>query len=268
MALRSKAAKRPATVIEPRRRVSAVGGTGSAADFVPPNASLSAMKKAAAVCRGCHLYENATQTVFGEGPRGARVMFVGEQPGDAEDKAGKPFVGASGRLLDRAMDAAGIDRDDAYVTNAVKHFKWAKDASGKRRIHKSPSRGEVRACFPWLGAEIARVQPEIIVCLGATAAKALIGPSFSVMKHRGIAQKTDWAPTLIATVHPSAVLRAPAPTRQREERAFIADLTRVSRLLSQDNRKRSTGRSGKFSAWSATEAPSPTSSAQTRSSRA
>lgn len=225
------------------------------------------MKKAAATCRGCHLYKDATQTVFGEGPRHARIMFVGEQPGDAEDKAGHPFVGASGKLLDRAMDAAGIDRDDAYVTNAVKHFKWAKDANGKRRIHKTPNRGEVRACFPWLGAEIARVQPEIVVCLGATAAKALMGPTFSVTKQRGVVQKTDWAPTLVATVHPSAVLRAPRPDREREERAFIADLARVARLLAKENRKRTTRGSGKLLSWSATEAPSPTSSAQTRSSR-
>lgn len=225
------------------------------------------MKKAAATCRGCHLYQNATQTVFGEGPRHARVVFVGEQPGDAEDTAGHPFVGASGRLLDRAMDSAGIDRHDAYVTNAVKHFKWARDATGKRRIHKSPSRGEVHACFPWLGAELARVQPEIIVCLGATAAKALMGPTFSVTRQRGVVQQTEWAPTLVATVHPSAVLRAPRPTREREERAFIADLAKVARLLASGNRKRGSRRSGKFLPWSAIEAPSRTSSAPTRSSR-
>jgi len=243
------------------------GGTGSAADFIPPNASLTALRKAAATCRGCHLYKNATQTVFGEGPRHARVMFVGEQPGDAEDKAGHPFVGASGKLLDRAMEAAGLERDDAYVTNAVKHFKWAKDATGKRRIHKSPNRGEVRACVPWLEAEIARVQPEIIVALGATAGKALIGPSFSVTKQRGIEQKTAWAPSLVATIHPSAVLRAPRPIREREERAFIADLAKVARLLAHGKRERTHRRSDKLLPWSATEAPSLTSSAQTRSSR-
>jgi DNA polymerase len=195
-------------------------------------------------------------------------MFVGEQPGDAEDKAGRPFVGASGKLLDRALDAAGLDRDDVYVTNAVKHFKWAKDAGGKRRIHKSPNRGEVRACAPWLEAEIARVKPLVIVCLGATAAKALLGPSFSVTKQRGIPQKAAWAPVVVATVHPSAVLRSPRESRVREERAFTADLARVPRLLARTESQRTGVRGGTLLRWPApaTEPPSDTSNAPTRSS--
>jgi DNA polymerase len=243
--------------------------TGSAADFIPPHASLSKLREAAAGCRGCHLYRDATQTVFGEGPRRARVMFVGEQPGDSEDKEGRPFVGASGKLLDRSLDAAGLDREDVYVTNAVKHFKWARDASGKRRIHKSPNRGEVRACAPWLEAEIARVKPEVIVCLGATAAKALLGPAFSVTRQRGIPQRSDWAPVVVATVHPSAVLRSPREARQREERAFTADLARIPRLLQRAEQQRSGAKGGNLLRWPAqdTEPQSVTSKAQTRSSR-
>src|SRR5689334_15038684 len=154
--------------------------TGSAADFIPPRPTLASLRAASKGCRGCDLFKLGTQTVFGEGPTSARVMVVGEQPGDQEDKAGRPFVGPSGKLLDHAFDAAGIDRDDVYVTNAVKHFKWARDARTKRRIHKTPSAGEIRACQPWLEQEIALVRPHVIVCLGATAAKALLGRDFSV----------------------------------------------------------------------------------------
>jgi len=207
--------------------------------------------------------------VFGEGPASARVMVVGEQPGDQEDKAGRPFVGPSGKLLDRAFDAAGIDRDDVYVTNAVKHFKWARDARTKRRIHKTPSVGEVRACHPWLEQEIALVRPHVIVCLGATAAKALLGRDFSVMKKRGVPVKSTWAPAIIATVHPSAVLRAPTDQRALAERMFVADIRKVARLLDQEAvaSQRAAARRRRLPAWETSVRPSATSSASTRSSR-
>lgn len=244
--------------------------TGSAADFIPARATLSALRAASKGCRGCHLFKLGTQTVFGEGPRAAHVMVVGEQPGDAEDKAGRPFVGPSGRLLDHAFDAAGIDRDDVYVTNAVKHFKWAKDARSKRRLHRTPSAGEVRACFPWLEAEIALVKPRVIVCLGATAAKALLGRTFSVMKKRGIAIESEWASAVFATVHPSAVLRAPSDQRARAEQMFIADMRKVGRFLAKfmETSERTRGPARKFSGWPTTGHRSTTSSASTRSSRA
>src|SRR3954464_672813 len=161
---------------------SSVPATGTSADFIPSNPTIPRMRAAAQKCRGCALYKCATQAVFGEGPRSARVLVVGEQPGNDEDLAGKPFVGPSGKLLDKAFENAGIDRTDVYVTNAVKHFKFAREAGGKRRIHKTPSAGEVRACFPWLEMEIKLLQPDLIVCLGATASKALLGKTFSVMK--------------------------------------------------------------------------------------
>jgi uracil-DNA glycosylase family protein len=213
---------------KPRKTAKA---TGSAADFIPPRPTLSKLRAASKGCRGCHLFKLGTQTVFGEGPSTATVMVVGEQPGDQEDKAGRPFVGPSGKLLDRAFDAAGIAREDVYVTNAVKHFKWAKDARSKRRIHQTPNAGEVKACHPWLAHEIAIIKPQVIVCLGATAAKSLLGRSFSVMKARGVAQKSDWAPAVFATVHPSAVLRAPKDQRIVAERLFIADVRKVGRYL-------------------------------------
>jgi DNA polymerase len=196
-------------------------------------------------------------------------MFVGEQPGDAEDKAGHPFVGPAGRLLDRALDAAGIDRDDVYVTNAVKHFKWAKDARTKRRIHKTPNAGEIRACRPWLEHEIALVKPDVIVCLGATAAKALLGRSFSVMKSRGTRIDSEWAPAVFATVHPSVVLRAPSDQRVRAEQMFVADIRKVARYLAADagSAKRAVGGWHKFSRWPTTAPRSDTSSESTRSSR-
>jgi uracil-DNA glycosylase len=205
--------------------------SGSAADFLPTNPTLPRLRASAKGCRGCHLWKVGTQTVFGEGPSHASVMLVGEQPGDAEDREGHPFVGPSGRLLDRALEEAGIDRDDVYVTNAVKHFKWERDEKGKRRIHKTPNAGEVRACFPWLEQEIALVQPRVIVALGATAAKALLGKSFSVMKERGRAIRSTWADAVIATVHPSAVLRAPRDTREEAEKAFFKDLVSVAKHL-------------------------------------
>jgi DNA polymerase len=209
----------------------AAGGTGSAADFLPGRHTLPALRRAAAGCQGCHLWRVGTQTVFGEGSRDAPLMFVGEQPGDQEDLAGHPFVGPSGRLLDSALERAGLDRGDAYVTNAVKHFKWVPDGSGKRRIHKTPSSSEVRACHPWLEAEIAVVKPRIIVALGATAAKAVFGPAIRVTVQRGRTLRTPLAEAGFATVHPSAVLRSPRELRGDAEAAFVDDLKKVARYL-------------------------------------
>jgi DNA polymerase len=210
-----------------RSDAAAVGGTGSAADFLPPDHSLPALRSAAEGCRGCGLYERATQTVFGAGSRGALIMFVGEQPGDKEDLAGEPFVGPAGKLLDTALQEAGIDRRSVYVTNAVKHFKWR--PVGKRRLHEKPNQGEISACRPWLEAEIAEVRPRIVVCLGATAAQALIGRDFRVTKDRGRFYESELGPLLTATVHPSSILRAADDAaRQSEMRAFIADLAAVA----------------------------------------
>jgi DNA polymerase len=205
--------------------------TGSAADFIRPNPTLAALRTAAAQCRGCRLWTIGTQTVFGEGPEHARVLMVGEQPGDAEDREGRPFVGPAGRLLDMALEAAGIDRGEVYVTNAVKHFSWEKREGTKRRIHKKPGDREIRACFPWLDAEINLLDPDVIVCLGATAAQALLGKDFRVTQQRGRAIRTDRGPTVFATVHPSAVLRAPPDARESAEREFFADLRKVGQHL-------------------------------------
>jgi len=186
-------------------------------------ASLSKLRDAAAGCHACELYAGATQTVFGEGRVHAAVMLVGEQPGDHEDREGHPFVGPAGRILDDALAAAGIDRTAVYVTNAVKHFKWS--ARGKRRIHQKPDAREVAACRPWLTAEIERVRPQVLVCLGATAAQALLGPSFRVTKQRGQPVDSPLAPVVLATVHPSSILRAPdAAARDAAFAAFVADL--------------------------------------------
>ncbi len=209
-------------------------GTGSAADFLPDVMTLSSLRRAASGCRGCDLYECATQTVFGEGRRHARLMLVGEQPGDQEDRAGKPFVGPSGRLLDAALAAAGIDRDQVYVTNAVKHFKWEPRAGTKKRIHKTPSARQIKACHPWLQAEMAVVQPEVVVALGAAAAQSLMGKDFRVTKSRGKAIEVDFARALVATVHPSAVLRAPAEERAKAEKEFVRDFRAVAKLLGVD----------------------------------
>jgi uracil-DNA glycosylase family protein len=218
------------------KRVSATSSSeatasGSAADFIPPRASLSALRAAARGCRGCHLWMGATQTVFGEGPRTAEVILVGEQPGDQEDRQGHPFVGPSGRLLDEALEAAGIDRRRVYVTNAVKHFKFVRIELTKRRLHKKPTAAEVRACHPWLEAEIRLIQPRVIVALGATAAQALLGNKFKVTEQRGRPVQSAWADVVFATVHPSAVLRAPSDARERARREFFADLARVGRHL-------------------------------------
>jgi uracil-DNA glycosylase family protein len=232
--LRKQAVTKPITAKRPARAATKqVVATGSAADFIPPNATLPKVRAASMTCRGCHLWTLGTQTVFGEGPKHARVMIVGEQPGDQEDRAGHPFVGPSGKLLDRALDEAGIDRGDVYVTNAVKHFKWERGEKSARRIHKKPNDAEIRACHPWLEEEIRLVQPEVIVCLGATAAQSIMGKSFRVTKERGRAVKAPNGGTVIATVHPSSVLRAPdADARAQAERDFFTDLRKVARQLS------------------------------------
>jgi uracil-DNA glycosylase family protein len=198
----------------------------SAAPLVPEKPSLTKLRKAAAGCKACPLWETGTQTVFGEGSAKAEVMFVGEQPGDQEDKEGRPFVGPAGRLLDEAMEAAGIDRSLAYVTNVVKHFKW--QARGKRRIHQKPNWSEIAACRPWLDAELQVVKPRVLVCLGATAAQALLGRQFRVTKERGRPVESDLAPVVIATVHPSSILRADVETRDAELAAFVSDLKTVA----------------------------------------
>jgi len=203
---------------------------GSARPFVPDTRDLSKLDNAAESCRGCDLYKRATQVVFGQGKRKARIVFVGEQPGDAEDRAGQPFVGPAGRVLDRALETAGIDRADVYVTNAVKHFSF--EERGKRRIHKKPRLSEVRACHPWLEAELQSIKPDCIVLLGSTAANSLLGPQARVMKIRGRPLiDTAWAPSVVVvTIHPSAVLRA-----DNEEEYFsllVADLKVARSALS------------------------------------
>ena len=178
---------------------------GTAADYLPKRRSLSALRRSAETCRGCHLWLNATQTVFGEGLRRARLMLVGEQPGDEEDERGRPFVGPSGRLLDGVLEAAGIERGDTYVTNVVKHFKW--EPRGQRRLHKKPTTAEIGACLPWLEAELEVMRPAILLCLGATAARTLLGGDFSVTKQRGEWLESRLARHVMATIHPSAILR-------------------------------------------------------------
>lgn len=204
--------------------------TGSAADFLPARRTLPTLRRAAQGCRGCPLYRGATQVVFGEGAAKARVMLVGEQPGNEEDLDGHPFVGPAGRLLDRALEAAGVDRGAVYVTNAVKHFKY--EVRGKKRLHQKPSAAEVNACRPWLEAELEVVKPEILVCLGATAAQALLGRSFRVTKQRGVLVPSELAPHVLATWHPSAVLRAPdEETRHRQLAEMTRDFGIVAKLL-------------------------------------
>jgi DNA polymerase len=202
----------------------------SAAPWVPERPTLSKLQAAAKTCRGCQLWKRATQTVFGEGARASRVLFVGEQPGDREDLEGRPFVGPAGKLLDRALGEAGVDRSLAYVTNVVKHFKW--EPRGKKRIHQKPNAVEISACRPWLDAELAVIKPKVLVCLGATAAQALLGKSFRVTRHRGEFVGSDLAPYVMATVHPSSLLRAPDDaTRRRETARFVRDLEKVRRAL-------------------------------------
>jgi uracil-DNA glycosylase len=184
---------------------------------------LDELRSLAEGCRACGLWRRATQTVFGDGPPSARLLIVGEQPGNSEDLEGAPFVGPAGRLLDRALVEAGIDRGTVYVTNVVKHFKWRRAPSGKRRIHQKPDRGEVEACRPWLEAEVARVRPQLVVCLGATAAQALLGRSFRVTRQHGQVLESDLGPTL-ATIHPSAILRAPDDARESAYAGLVEDL--------------------------------------------
>jgi DNA polymerase len=202
----------------------------SAVDLVPARPTVESLRGAARNCRACDLWKRGTQTVFGRGASGAELMLVGEQPGDQEDLAGEPFVGPAGRLLDRALAEAGIDRSSVYVTDVVKHFKW--EPRGKRRIHKKPNAGEIAACRPWLDAEIELVRPRAIVCLGRTAAQAQLGSAFKLTAHRGQPIPSPLAPLVVATVHPSSLLRAPDDeTRRRETDWFIEDLRTVARVL-------------------------------------
>ena len=201
-----------------------------AEDLIPPRPTLSSLKDAAADCQACDLWKTGTQTVFGEGGRRSHVLFVGEQPGNEEDLTGKPFVGPAGRLFDNALEEAGINRKQTYVTNVVKHFKW--EPRGKRRIHKKPNSIEIASCRPWLEAEIALIKPDVIVALGATAAQSLLGPQFRVTKQRGEFIPSTLAPYVMATVHPSSILRAPDDeTRHLEMRLFIDDLKKLAKVI-------------------------------------
>jgi DNA polymerase len=199
---------------------------------VPVTVDIPGVRAAAAKCKACDLWKLGTQTVFGEGAEQARLMLVGEQPGDREDREGKPFVGPAGNLLNTALQEAGIDRKLVYVTNAVKHFKWVPDQRGKRRIHKKPRYSEIQACHPWLEAEIALVQPKVLVCMGATAAQALLGKAFSVTKQRAQWIESPFAPNVMATVHPSSILRAQdSESRHEQMKLFIQDLRRAAQAL-------------------------------------
>ena len=201
----------------------------TAAPLVPERPSIPKLKEAAAGCTACPLHETGTQTVFGEGTSKADVVFVGEQPGDQEDLQGKPFVGPAGKLLDKALEDAGIDRSQVYVTNVVKHFKW--QARGKRRIHQKPNWSEIAACRPWLEAELDVIEPRVLVCLGATAAQALLGRDFRVSQQRGRPVESDLAEHVLATVHPSSILRADEDRRELEYRAFVDDLKTVAKVM-------------------------------------
>ena len=217
----------------PTRRSRTSSRTRPASALIPPRPSLPNVRKAAADCHACELWERATQTVFGEGARRARVMLIGEQPGDQEDRIGRPFVGPAGQLLDRALDAAGLDRQEVYVTNVVKHFNW--EPRGKWRIHKKPNAREIAACRGWLDREIALIRPRVLVCLGATAAQALLGSRFRVSQERGRFVPADLAPHVLATVHPSSILRAEDDeSREAAFAQFIADLRVAASALDED----------------------------------
>jgi DNA polymerase len=216
------------TRASPKMPRSRAGGPTAAA-FIPPKGGLTALRRAAAGCTACPLYAGATQTVFGEGPAQAPLMLIGETPGDREDIAGRPFVGPAGRLLDQCLHEAGIERSDAYVTNAVKHFKW--EPRGKRRLHKRPNAREIGACRPWVLAEIATVKPKVLVLLGATAAQTLLEPMFRVTRSRGRPIKSDLAPYVVATVHPSSLLRGDAESREAEIGRFVDDLRLAAKAL-------------------------------------
>lgn len=223
---RRLAEKRTARVRAPQE------ATGSAAPLVPPRPTIQKLQDAARGCQACPLWKTGTQTVFGDGSRRAKVVFVGEQPGNDEDLAGKPFVGPAGKLLDQALAEAGIERGDVYVTNTVKHFKW--EPKGKRRIHKKPNAREIAACRPWLDAELAVLKPKVLVCLGATAAQALLGKDFRVSQRRGELIESALAEKVIATVHPSSILRAPDDdTRHAEMKRFVDDLKKVAKAIHQ-----------------------------------
>jgi uracil-DNA glycosylase family protein len=210
----------------------AIGSETSVAQPTARPSSLTSLRRAARDCRACDLWKHATQTVFGEGPSTAAIMFVGEQPGDQEDLAGHPFVGPAGRLLDEALIEAGINRDEVYVTNVVKHFKWSPAERGRRRIHKKPRYSEIHACRPWLDAELNAVKPQMLVCLGATAAQSLLGRDFSVTRQRGKLVESVLAPNVMATVHPSSILRAPDhDSRQSLMKEFVRDLIGVADTL-------------------------------------
>ncbi|PXY27572.1 UdgX family uracil-DNA binding protein [Prauserella muralis] len=206
-----------------------------AENYLPPDRRLPGLREAARDCRGCDLHRDATQTVFGAGPQDARLVMVGEVPGDREDRTGEPFVGPAGGLLDRALEEAGIDRGTVYVTNAVKHFRWTRDEKSQRRIHKKPARSQIVACRPWLVAELEAVTPEVVVCLGATAAQSLLGPEFKVSAHRGeLLDALDFPaspPRVLATVHPSAVLRAPEENRKQAYADLVSDLCVVATAM-------------------------------------
>ena len=205
------------------------GTTESTFDFLPEEVSYPALKSASAECRGCHLYKNATQTVFGEGDVKSGVMFVGEQPGDEEDQIGRPFVGPAGRLFDRALEQVGIDREKIYLTNTVKHFKWK--PQGKRRLHQKPNAAEITACDPWLRSEIILIMPRILVCLGASAAQSLFGRAFRVTQMHGQWIENELAPNAMATIHPSAILRTPGDLREAAFADFVSDLSIVAEAI-------------------------------------
>ena len=215
-----------ARVRQPKPSTDEVPGAQS---FLPVTHTLPALRAAIPTCRGCTLYKHATQAVFGEGSAASRVMLIGEVPGDREDLVGKPFVGPAGRLLDEALAIGGIPRDEVYVTNAVKHFKW--QGRGKRRIHQKPNWSEIAACRPWLEAELYVVRPRVLVCLGATAAQALLGRQFRVTRERGRPVESELAVHVIATIHPSSILRGDPETRDQEYAAFVQDLKVVAELL-------------------------------------
>lgn len=226
--------KLPGTKKSGRKRIDSLE---SAATVASQLTTIGQLREAAAHCKACDLWKNATQTVFGQGSAKAGIFLVGEQPGDQEDQAGRPFVGPAGRLLDHALDEAGIGRTDVYVTNVVKHFKWEPAQRGKRRIHEKPNSAQIRACRPWIEAELRVVQPQVLVCLGATAAKAILGHEVSVSRQRGQLIESPLAPYATATVHPASILRAPdSKSRQAKMREFVEDLTAIRKLLKKPSR--------------------------------
>jgi DNA polymerase len=215
-----------------RKSGSLTANPNSAAALIPLSPTLPVLEEVAKRCKACDLWKLGTQTVFGEGPARARVMFVGEQPGDSEDRVGHPFVGPAGKLLDEALLEVGIERSEVYVTNVVKHFKWVAAQRGKRRIHKKPRQPEIAACRPWLDAELQVVKPDVLVCLGASAAQALLGRDFRVTRDRGTLRESELAPYVMATAHPASILRAPdSAAREQQRRDFVRDLQKVADII-------------------------------------